>query len=428
MNWLRAILVVVAAIAVAAFGQERSLWRTSADIVEGGRGSVVGTVADIQAGRNRITITPDDSPGDRITIDADAVSTQYNGFGGTINGAPEIFVGTAGFANVREGDRLEVRGTGQANSVIRAERITLLGRPVPAPQTGVGQTRTPTSVSTPTAGGTTPSTAPDRVGRVEGVIRQVNATEGRIVIETDRHQILTVRAVSSTPVIYHGDSYRISNLEVGDRIRVEPESGTITSGGEVRAHSITVTVSAQETSGTPSRQIGSLSGRVTRVERSSDLIRVDTGRGQVRVDLSRAADASGAPIRARDVQAGDQVSMTGTYNNDVFVATTVRFTTTEPGTIEVRPSDTDSTSTFDLGLVTIYATVQATLATSPQLVVRDTQANNRTVRIYTADDFVIRTKSGGYTTADRLREGDAIVVKAYRDADGNYIAQTIRMR
>src|SRR5881397_151476 len=140
MNRIRAIFVVVAALAVAAFGQDRSLWRTSADIVEGGRGSAVGTVADLQAGRNRIVITPDDSPGDRIIVDADAVSTQYNGFGGTINGAPEIFVGTAGFANVREGDRLEIRGTGQANYVIRAERITLLGRPVPAPQTGVGQT------------------------------------------------------------------------------------------------------------------------------------------------------------------------------------------------------------------------------------------------------------------------------------------------
>src|SRR6185369_445101 len=100
----------------------------------------------------------------------------------------------------------------------------------------------------------------------------------------------------------------------------------------------------------------------------------------------------------RDVQAGDQVSMTGTYNNDVFVASTVRFNQPEPGTVEVRPSDTDATSTFDLGLVTLYATVQSTLANSPQLVVRDTQANNRTMRVYVADDFVIKTKSGGYTT------------------------------
>ena len=427
MNKFRAIFAIVAAVAVAAFGQERSLWRTSADIIEGGRGTAVGTVADLQPGPNRIIITPDDSPSDRINIDADAVSTQYNGFGGTINGAPEIFVGTPGFANVREGDRLEVRGTGQANSVIRADRITLLGRPVAAPQTGVGQTRTPTSISTPTAGGTTPSTAPERIGRVDGIVRQVNAGEGRIVIETDRREMLTVRTVAATPVIYQGNTYRVSNLEVGDRVRIEPENGTISSGGEMRAHSITVTMGAQEANGTPSAQIGGLSGRVMRVERSSDQVRVDTGRGQVRVDLSHASDASGTPIHARDIQAGDQVSMTGTYSNDVFVATTVRFTNAESGTIEVRPPAGESTSTFDLGLVTIYATVQGTLASSPQLVLRDTQAN-RTVRVYAADDLVIRTKSGGYTTADRLRDGDAVVVKAYRDADGNYIAQTVRMR
>ena len=118
--------------------------------------------------------------------------------------------------------------------------------------------------------------------------------------------------------------------------------------------------------------------------------------------------------------------MSGTYSNDVFVATTVRFADTAPGTIEVRPP-AESSAPLDLGLVTIYATVQSTLGSGPQLVLRDTQSSNR-IRVYAADDLVIRTKSGGYTTADRLREGDAVVVKAYRDADGNYIAQTIRMR
>src|SRR4051794_33352676 len=108
MNKIRAICALVAAVSVAAFGQERSLWRTSADVSEGERGTIVGTVADAQAGRSRIVLTPDDSPTDRVTVDADTVSTQYNGFGGTINGAPEIFVGTAGFSNVREGDRIEV--------------------------------------------------------------------------------------------------------------------------------------------------------------------------------------------------------------------------------------------------------------------------------------------------------------------------------
>jgi hypothetical protein len=59
--------------------------------------------------------------------------------------------------------------------------------------------------------------------------------------------------------------------------------------------------------------------------------------------------------------------------------------------------------------------------------VRDTQ-NNQTLPLYVLDDFVVRTRTGTYTTADKLKEGDAVVVKAYRDADGNYIAQTIRLR
>jgi hypothetical protein len=427
MNKFRAIFAVAAAMAVAAFGQERNLWRTSADVAEGVRGTAIGTVTDIQAGRNRIVIAPDDSPGDSITIDTDAVSTQYNGFGGTINGAPEIFVGSPGFSNVREGDRIEVRGMGQANYVIRADRITLLGRRVAAPQTGVGQTRSPNQISPPTASGTTPSTAPDRIGRVDGIVRQVNSTEGRIVVETDRHELLTVRTAAATPVYYGGNTYRVSNLEVGDRVRVEPENGTIATGSELRAHSITVTTSAQEANGTPSREVGGLTGRVTRVERTGDTIRVDSGRGQVRVDLSHAADPTGTPIHARDIQAGDQLSMTGTYVNDVFAAATVRFDNTDSGTINVTPSSSGAGGPFDLGLVTIYGTVQSTLANGPQLLVRDTQSNNR-LRIYAADDLVIRTKSGGYTTADRLRENDAVVIKAYRDADGNYIAQTIRLR
>src|SRR5229473_414178 len=161
MSKIRAILVFAALTAVAAFGQDRTVWRTSADVQEGGRGSVIGTVSDTEAGRNRLILTPDDAQSDRVIIDTDSVSTQYNGFGGTINGAPEIFVGSSGFNNVRVGDRVEVRGTATGGEVVRAERVTLLGRPVEAPQTGVGQTRTPTSVSTPTASGTRPSTVPD---------------------------------------------------------------------------------------------------------------------------------------------------------------------------------------------------------------------------------------------------------------------------
>lgn len=429
MNKLRAIFAFATLTAVSAFGQDRTVWRTSGDVQEGGRGTIVGTVADTQNGRNRMVLTPDSALSDQVTIDTDSVSTQYNGFGGTINGAPEIFVGSTGFNEVRVGDRVEVRGVAIGSSTIRAERVTLLGRAVPSPQTGVGQTRTPTSISTPTASGTTPSTAPDRIGRVEGVLQQVNPEEGRLVVVTDRREVLTVRTPQGTPVRYRGDTYRVSNLEVGDRIRIEPEGGAAVTGNEIRARSIDVIQSSQEANGTAaSRGVGALTGRVTRVDRTNNVIQLDTGRGTISVDLRSAADPSGRPVRGRDVQAGDHVELSGSYSGATFVATTIRFTDDSGTTIEQGPATTVPDSVPDLGVVTIYGTVTQTLADSPQLVLHDTQNNNRTVRVYALDELPIRTKTGASSTAIQLKVNDSVVIKAYRDGDGNYIAQTIRIR
>jgi hypothetical protein len=428
MRRLQAIVAFAALSAVAAFGQDRTVWRTSADVQEGGRGSIAGTVADTQNGRNRMVITPDNALSDQVTVDTDSVSTQYNGFGGTINGAPEIFVGSTGFNEVRVGDRVEVRGVATGGSIIRAERITLLGRAVDAPQTGVGQTRTPTSISTPTASGTTPSTAPDRIGRIEGVLQQVNAEEGRLVVVTDRREVLTIRTPQGTPVRYRGETYRVSNLEVGDRIRIEPEGGAAVTGREVRARSIDVMQSAQE-AGSSSRGVGALSGRVTRVDRTNNVIQLETGRGTIAVDLRSAADPSGRPVRGRDVQAGDHIELSGSYSGATFVATTIRFTDDSGATIEQGPSTVTPTPTYtDLGVVTIYGVVTQTLADSPQLVLRDTQNDNRTIRVYALEDLPVRTRTGTYTTAVQLKASDSVVIKAYRDGDGNYIAQTIRIR
>jgi hypothetical protein len=425
-----AVLTAFLVIAVSAFGQYSTPWRTSADVRDGARGSAVGTVTDVNEGNSRFQLRPDEDNYSQITVEADTVSTIYRGFGGTINGSPEIFVGTTGFSNLRVGDRVEVRGTGRGNGTIAAEVVTLLGRSVAADATGVGQTRSPSSISTPTASGTRSTTAPDVLGRVEGVVRQVNADEGRVVIETARRQVITVRATSTTPVNYRGDTYRISNLEVGDRIRIEPVSGG-SAGSELTARTIEVMQSVQDTTGT-ARQVGALAGRVVSVDRRNETIRIDTGRGQVRVDLTNAADTSGRRVRASDVQVGDRVTLSGNYSGDSYIASTVRF---NDDVFAPNPTDTTvprDTTTYgtpvDLGLVTIYATVTQSLTASPQLLLRDTQNGNRNVRLYAVEDFPVRTRSGSYTTADRLKEGDSIVVKAYRDADGNYIAQTIRQR
>jgi len=414
--------LVLCLLTLSAFGQSSPQWRTSSDVSEGSRGSIVGTVVDVDEGAGRLQITADDDMHGRIPVITDTVTTQYNGFGGVINGQPEIFVGTKGFSNIRLGDRVEVRGIGRGNHAVGAEVVTLLGRSVPASQTGVGDTRPPNTISTPT--NAPPSSNVTVYGRIEGVVRQVNADEGRVVIETDRREMVTIRATRSTPVYYRGQTYQISNLESGDRVRVDPQS-TSTSGGEVTARSLEVLQSVQE--GGTTRSVTQISGSVTRIDRTTEMVRVDTGRGEVRVDLTNAYDSSGSRVRARDLQAGDRVQITGSFGAtaDLFAATTVRFLDANDNTTPAPlPATTVNTT---LPLVTIWGTVTESLNNGPLLGIRESKTNTM-FHINVADDLPVKTKSGTYSTAERLKDGDAVVVKAFRDADGNYIGQTIRIR
>lgn len=409
-------------LALSAFAQS-PVFRTSADVRQGVRGSLVGTVTSVSETRNQFVVAPDDDRYGTVSVQGDSVSTVYSGFGGVINGAPEIFTGSSGFSNVRSGDRVDVRGVGRANGILNAEQVVLLGRSIPADQVGVGQTRQPTSASTPTASGTTTSSAAsDRIGRVEGTVRQVNTNGDRITIETDRREMITVRASSSTPVYYRNEVYHVRDLEVGDRVRVEPQSTS--SANDITARTIDVLQNVQEP-GT-NRGIGQIAGRVTRIDRSNEMVTLvpdGPGSSEVRVDLMTANDPTGHRVRAADVAVGDHLDLSGSYDGDLFVASTVRVTN------GVSQPARGSTTVIagELGLVTIYATVTESLATSPQLVIRDTAAS-RTIRVYVADDLPVRTRAGTYTTADKLKVGDSLSVKAYRDADGNYVGQVIRIR
>ncbi len=430
-----AISAFMALVVLSAFGQSGPTMRTSSDVQENVRGSIVGTVTSVMETRNQFVVVPDGDRYGTVIVQGDSLSTTFRGFGGTINGSPEVFQGSTGMANLREGDRVEVRGVGAANTQLNAEQVILLGRSVPADQVGVGQTRTPSSPSTPTARyGATSDSATSRIGNVEGIVREINNNDNRIVIQTDRREMVTVRGTGSTPVYYRQDVYHIANLEVGDRVRITPESASST--GDIRARSIDVVQSIQDPASTrtPTRDVGSLVGRVSRVDRRTDIIRVqpDTGRtNEVRVDLSNTLDESGRRIRALDVQVGDRVTLSGTFNGDVYVASTITVETVGNGndvdlTLPPVGSRRGNLAT-ELGMVTVYGTVAEPLSASPQLVLHDSNTN-RTVRIHVADDLVVRGRTAGYTTADRLKTGDNVVLKAYRDAEGNYIAQTIRLR
>jgi hypothetical protein len=408
---ISALCALIALTAVCTFAQSRPM---------------VGTIIDVDEGRGRLQIEYDDD-GTRVTVETDAVSTVYHGFGTVIAGKPEIFTGSSGLSNVRLGDRVEIRGVERGNGIWKAERVTLVGRNVEAGTTGVGTTRNPTSVSTPVddrATGTA-TTATPTGGNVEGTIRSINEEEGRLVIVTTQRRMMTVRTYRNTPVVFRGETYRVTNLEVGDRIRVEAEARTA-QADEITARRITVVQSVQETGTTADNagRVTTITGRVSRVESGLDRIYIDTGREEVRVDMVQAEDANGGVIRARDVRVDDAVEITGSFNRvgDMFNASTIRFTEGD----RERPGDTGST--FDRpALITTGGTITETLEDASTLGLRETDTN-RVVRIWIAPDFAARLKNGTYAAASTLRDKDTVIVQAYRDARGNLIAQTVRVR
>lgn len=406
---ISALGALIALMAVSTFAQTRPM---------------AGTVIDIDEGRGRLQIEYDDAT--RMTIETDSVSTVYHGFGTVIAGKPEIFTGSSGLSNVRLGDRVEIRGTERGQGVWKADRVTLVGRNVEAAPVGVGSTREPTSVSTPVDDRVTgTATARESGGTVEGTIRSINEDEGRLVIVTNQRRMMTVRTFRNTPVVYRGETYRITNLEVGDRVRIEAEPRNA-QADEITARRITVTQSVQE-SGTGSDaggRVTTLSGRVSRVESGLDRIFVETGREEIRVDMAQAEDAGGNVVRARDVRVDDRVEITGSFNRvgDIFNASTVRFTEGD----RERPGDTGTT--FDRpALITTGGTITETLEDASTLGVRETDTN-RIVRLWASPDLVVRLKNNTYATVSTLREKDSVIVQAYRDARGNLIAQTVRVR
>lgn len=387
-----------------------------------GTNSVTGTVLDVDEGRNRLEIESDNDPGTRITIESDTVSTQYRGFGTVIGGKPEIFTGSKGFSNIRLGDRIEVRGTSRASGIVQADIVTLLGRQIAASPTGVGQSRSQTAASTPTDVRANANAA--ATSYVEGTIRQINANDGRIVIQTAQRRMMTVRTYRSTQVVYRNQNYEVANLEIGDTIRVEidPRDAQL---DEVSARRIEVTRSVQESdTGRTGGVVTLLDGTVTRTEPGLDYAYIDDGRGEVRVDMSNGEDPNGTRVHARDLRTGDRVEITGSYNRvgDMFLASTVRITS--GSRVDVRaPSSLNS-----LAIVTITATVTGTLEDSPTLAMRD-RDTSRDIRLWVAEDFLVRTKSGTTTVnASTLRVNDVVLLKAFRDADGNLIAQTMKLR
>jgi hypothetical protein len=325
-----------------------------------------------------------------------------------------------------------VRGPLRGQGSYTAQRVTLLGRDVAAGTTGVGQTRDPQrDISTPT-GRTGSSATATSAARVDGTIRQINERDGRLVVETTDRRMVSVTTRKNTPVYYRGERYTVTNLEIGDRVRVETDARD-SQADEITATRIDVTISVQDAGTVPGTSggtstVGILEGRVTRVEPGLDYIYVDDGRGEVRVDMRNAEDARGEILRARDVRVGERIEIAGSMNRvgDMFLASTVRFSVGSGGggAVDDR-GPLDDVARY--GLVTITGTVTETLEDAGTIGFRD-RDTNAVVRIWVSRDFVLRTNAGTHAAASTLRVNDTAVIQAFRDAGGNLIAQTIRVR
>jgi exosome complex RNA-binding protein Csl4 len=296
-----------------------------------------------------------------------------------------------------------VTGIGRSGNTISSTEIMLLGRQVGS---------TPGSSSTGQS--------------VEGIVRQIAAADNRFTIETTDRRLLTVYGTSATPVNYQGRAYRISNLEVGDRVRVQVESST---SEAVRARSVDVIADVR---GADGRTLTSVYGRVTRIDTRAQTLRIDAGAREVRVDARNARDSEGRTFRLSDIRVGDSIEVSGSFDAaDTFRADTIRFgdgsAVTGGGIRNPGPTVVERPVTRGYETFVIYGTVEREIGSEETLLVRDSDSD-RELEVYLLDDFVVRLVNGSYVTADQLEEGTRVVIQAFRDRDGFYIAQTIRTR
>lgn len=395
------------------FAQKETVWSTASDVKVGATGVLTGTVTSLDTARRAFVVRLDQSEA-TLRVTTDVVATNFRGF--TTGERSDVFHGRDAFARLRSGDRVQVKGIAGSSTSIAATDISLLGRPaVSVPST---TTAPPTTAQS--------ATLPSDVRRVQGTVRSIIRTENRIVIENDARQLYTVVGSDSTPVYFEGGTYRISNIEEGDTIRVEVDT---TSRNEVRARWIDVIASVSHggTGQSGTRTVTSVIGKVISVDARARTLRVDDERGrEVRVDLVRAEDVNGRPIRATDIQRGDRIEVTGRWNGDVLEAETVRIGDITPAPPRGDRDDVFDRGRVDLEVVVLYGTVDAELDDSV-LQVRDDD-ERKVVRVWADEDLVVRTRTGEYIAAQQLRERDRVVIRAFRDRDGNLIAQTIRLR
>jgi hypothetical protein len=399
---LIALLCCLVALPLAA--QSRPTWSSAVDIGPGIQGSINGSVVGMEAARASIVILPDDDATQRtVVVRTDTLVTRYHGFGA---GPAEIFTGNAGFNQIRMGDRLQARGVGRGDATIDATDVVLVGRSVP----DAGRETT--------------------LGGLTGVVRS-RSGRNSFTIDTGDSRSVIIFGSDSTPVRYRGGTYRISNIEIGDEVRVEVDQ-TLQEG--VRPRAIEVIRSISDGARQQSRTLGSTTGRIVSIDRQSRTFQLDRGRdGVITIDAVAATDRDGREFDIAGLMVGDLLDITGeAIGDDRFRAGVIRFpdergggtaTTAVPAAGRERAAVTPRPL---YSLLVVNGTITGSLDNAGFLEMQD--EGGRVVRVIVDESFVIRLRNGRYANARDLRAGTPITLRAFRDDAGNLIAQTIRVR
>jgi hypothetical protein len=333
-------------------------------------------------------------------------STRYTGLGVD---ATTTETGSSGFNQLRVGDRVTVSGVGETAATIRANAVTLIGRAI--------QSRS------------ADSSVYDTNRFLEGRVADIRATDNSFILESSSGTRTTVVGTRETPVTYQGQTARIANLERGDQVRVEIDARL--SSGEIRARRIEVLVDSTPDEGTADiRSQNYLTGRVTRVESNDARFTVSADRaGQVRVDADRAVDREGRAFRVGSLQVGDRLRIWGAYTGpQAFRAERIEFGSADDIYADDEFRDQGEDEFEGYSTVVFYGNVERNPPNEDKITIRD-RDSDRDIEIVADEEFVVLRDGGAtFLRAAQLRSGDRVVVKAFRDRAGNYVAQTIRLQ
>jgi hypothetical protein len=383
------------------FAQTAS-WQSPRDIDLNERGELTGEVVSVSG--DSFEVRPDVGVGNVIRVFSSS-STRYRGLGAD---PAATQLGNAGLVNLGVGDRIRVTGVGGTGQSVRAEFVQLLGRAV---------------TSRPAA--TTPSST---ILVVEGVIDDILLSDQSFVLRGDTGETWTIVGTRETPVIFEGATYQLGNLERGDRVRVDVDSRL--ASGELRASKIDVLVDSTPDGETPSILSNNyLTGRVGRVEsRGNRFVFRSDRAGEVLIDARRAVDAKGEAFTIRNIQVGDRLRIWGEYTGDQrFRADRIEVGTAADATASDQFRDRGQEPYLGFSTVILSGIVEKNPPNEDKLTIRN-RNERRTLEITVDEEFIVLRPDDTFIRASQLRQGDSIVIKAFRDPRGEYIAQTIRLQ